>query len=129
MFATVSIDNFSFPSGHTTRATMLAYLCSMLSGTELTAIVTSAFVWATCVAFSRVMMGEHSHLSLAHRRHNRAHTHTHANIHAGRHHVLDVVAGWVIGLLIFETAHYALWLSPASAVAARHALLRVIGLD
>lgn len=61
MFFVVSVDHFSFPSGHTTRATMLAVLALIrLPLSVLTQYL--SIVWAFCIAASRVMLGRH-HLS------------------------------------------------------------------
>ncbi|XP_071820591.1 polyisoprenoid diphosphate/phosphate phosphohydrolase PLPP6-like [Apostichopus japonicus] len=61
MFFVVSVDHFSFPSGHTTRATMLAVLVLIrLPLSVLTQYL--SIVWAFCIAASRVMLGRH-HLS------------------------------------------------------------------
>lgn len=71
--ATIKIvDKFSFPSGHATRALMLAILFSCLSPLPFLAWI--PFVgWALAVSASRVLLG--------------------------RHHILDVVAGILIGAL------------------------------
>jgi len=66
------VDKFSFPSGHATRATMLALLFTFLSPLPLL-LWLPFFAWALSVAVSRVLLG--------------------------RHHILDVVAGVVIGVL------------------------------
>ncbi|XP_046567478.1 phospholipid phosphatase 6-like [Haliotis rubra] len=82
MFATVSIDNYSFPSGHTTRAAMLAcfYIERVLiNQLPMTLIVT----WSACVSLSRVMLG--------------------------RHYVLDVLSGCLIGVLEY-TAYSQFWI-------------------
>lgn len=70
MFATVSVDNFSFPSGHSTRATMVAALFNLLISSPCLRLLIN--LWACCVAVSRVVLG--------------------------RHHVSDVVFGAMIGL-------------------------------
>jgi undecaprenyl-diphosphatase len=53
--AVVPIDRFSFPSGHTAAAvimaTLLAHFFPMLS--------VPAFIWAALVAFSRIYLGVH----------------------------------------------------------------------
>ena len=70
MFATISVNNFSFPSGHTTRAVFL-----MMFGlnTGLGFVMCCLLVkWAIIVACSRVLLG--------------------------RHHILDVLAGVIIGI-------------------------------
>jgi len=64
------VDKFSFPSGHATRATMLALLFTLLSPLPLLLWV-PFLAWAAAVAVSRVLLG--------------------------RHHILDVVAGVIIG--------------------------------
>ena len=65
------VDKFSFPSGHATRATMLALLFTLLS--PLPFLLWIPFLaWAAAVAVSRVLLG--------------------------RHHILDVVAGVIIGV-------------------------------
>jgi len=65
------VDKFSFPSGHATRAAMLAVLFSYLS--PLPFLTWVPFLgWALAVSASRVLLG--------------------------RHHILDVVAGIFIGL-------------------------------
>ena len=69
MFATVSVDKYSFPSGHATRAVLLAILFMYVDlqwGYTL-----SIATWAFMIAVSRVILG--------------------------RHHVLDVAAGVAIG--------------------------------
>jgi len=72
---TVSVDKFSFPSGHATRATLLLfYLCAEYFATDSTAQTLIIF-WSTCVILSRVIIG--------------------------RHHVSDVIAGCLVGTLVF----------------------------
>ena len=70
MFATVSVDKYSFPSGHATRAVLLAILFAYIDLPWQYAI--SIGTWAFTIAVSRVILG--------------------------RHHVLDVVAGVLIGI-------------------------------
>ncbi len=48
-------DKFSFPSGHTAAAFLFA--CLLASFYPVFAI--PAFIWATCVAISRVLLGVH----------------------------------------------------------------------
>ena len=81
MFATVSVDNYSFPSGHSTRAAMVAGLFSAFLNNGFWRILIG--FWAVCVSASRVILG--------------------------RHHVSDVLCGVVIGLLQAWTV-YAVWL-------------------
>lgn len=81
MFATVSVDNYSFPSGHSTRAAMVAGLLSAFLSYGVWRILIG--FWALCVSASRVVLG--------------------------RHHVSDVLCGVAIGLLQAWTV-YAMWL-------------------
>ena len=60
MFATVSVDNYSFPSGHSTRAVMVAGLFAVFLVREVWSIFIGC--WAACVSASRVILGRH-HLS------------------------------------------------------------------
>lgn len=72
---TVSVDKFSFPSGHATRATLLLfYLCAEYFATD-SSTQTGVIFWSTCVILSRVIIG--------------------------RHHVIDVISGCLIGTLVF----------------------------
>lgn len=48
-------DQFSFPSGHTMAAFLLANLCVL----EIGLIALPLYFWATCVAISRVVLGVH----------------------------------------------------------------------
>jgi len=81
MFATVSVDNYSFPSGHSTRAAMVAGLFGLITSNPLYRLV--FYIWAGCIATSRVVLG--------------------------RHHVSDVVCGVLIGFLQYWVVVY-LWL-------------------
>ena len=72
MFATVSVDKMSFPSGHATRAVALAAFFTYLYPLPLIVCV-AVGVWAAAVAVSRVLLG--------------------------RHHVLDVVGGVAVGVV------------------------------
>ena len=83
MFMTVSVDKFSFPSGHMTRAATVTYffIVHFLSGPVLR---TMMVLWAVCVGMSRIMLG--------------------------RHHVSDVVIGGIIGILQYRVIEY-FWLS------------------
>lgn len=71
MFFTVSIDNYSFPSGHATRAALTA--CILLLRTPLHTYRTFIISWAAAVCLSRILLG--------------------------RHHFFDVLCGVVIGIL------------------------------
>ena len=64
-------DPHSFPSGHAARAVMLAGLCWTLGIQPLAWILT---LWVPLVSLARVMMGVH--------------------------YLVDVIAGWVLGLLM-----------------------------
>lgn len=70
MFATVSVDNFSFPSGHATRAYMITWfvLYHVKFAFPVRVLI---LIWCHCVGFSRVILG--------------------------RHHISDVAAGFLIG--------------------------------
>ena len=73
MFATVSVDNYSFPSGHSTRAAMVAGIIGAFHTNQMHRVL--LYVWAACVASSRVVLG--------------------------RHHISDVICGVIIGLVQF----------------------------
>lgn len=81
MFATVSVDNYSFPSGHSTRAAMVAGLFSAFLSDGCWRILIG--LWALCVSASRVILG--------------------------RHHLSDVLCGVLIGLLQARTV-FVMWL-------------------
>jgi membrane-associated phospholipid phosphatase len=73
----ISVDKFSFPSGHASRCSLLACLAfactrSLAAGDPLAAAVA---LWALCTAVSRVALG--------------------------RHYVGDVVTGVALGVLEF----------------------------
>jgi membrane-associated phospholipid phosphatase len=55
MFATVSVDRYSFPSGHTTRVVTIAALAQALSLSPSLALATA--VWAMAVSVSRIILG------------------------------------------------------------------------
>lgn len=81
---TVSVDLYSFPSGHTTRAIMCAYFFMVhFSGGFI--VDSLVVLWGIAVSISRILLG--------------------------RHHVLDVGAGVVIGLLQYRLLADYLWLS------------------
>lgn len=84
MFGTISVDHYSFPSGHTTRAIMLLFfIADQISLVFPFGILLIA--WAAAVCISRVLLG--------------------------RHHVLDVIAGVFVGYYEFYLVKL-LWLSP-----------------
>ena len=72
-YATVNmVDKFSFPSGHSTRAVMLVSILVLVSPVTML-LWPVLIVWSGAVCVSRVLLG--------------------------RHHILDVVAGVVIGVV------------------------------
>ncbi|XP_019619343.1 PREDICTED: phospholipid phosphatase 6-like [Branchiostoma belcheri] len=81
---TLSVDKFSFPSGHATRSAMVV---SFLIGNWWMPMAIKHFLvlWAFAIAMSRVMLG--------------------------RHHVSDVVTGVVIGLVQYRIVSF-FWFSP-----------------
>ncbi|XP_063283587.1 polyisoprenoid diphosphate/phosphate phosphohydrolase PLPP6 [Pelobates fuscus] len=84
MFATFSVDKYSFPSGHATRAAMVARF--MLNHLVLAVPVRLlVMLWAFVVSLSRVMLG--------------------------RHNVTDVVFGFIMGHMQYSLVEY-LWISP-----------------
>jgi len=84
MFAdVVSVDKFSFPSGHSTRAVVVA--CVFIYQLNMYSLLNSVVaVWALAVCISRVLLG--------------------------RHHVLDVVCGILAGILEYKLTEF-IWLS------------------
>ena len=74
MFATVSVDRYSFPSGHSTRVAMVALLFTLYWTNWF--YIRIGFIWAVMVAISRVVLG--------------------------RHHVSDVIGGILIGYLQYR---------------------------
>lgn len=77
-----SVDQFSFPSGHATRVYFVAFFLSYVRALYPEALhpvlasspfIAAVYVWALLVCFSRVALG--------------------------RHHILDVAAGAVLGML------------------------------
>ncbi|KAJ3599712.1 hypothetical protein NHX12_033668 [Muraenolepis orangiensis] len=84
MFATFSIDRYSFPSGHATRAAMCArfLLAHLVLAAPLRVLV---LLWAVIVGLSRVLLG--------------------------RHNVTDVLFGFGMGYCEYNLVEV-LWLSP-----------------
>ncbi|CAL1536738.1 unnamed protein product [Lymnaea stagnalis] len=83
MFATASVDKFSFPSGHATRASMMGlFLCLHLFKNHLLMLLT--IIWSLSVCTSRVLLG--------------------------RHHIFDVVCGFCIGVCSYYLYQQA-WVS------------------
>ncbi|XP_061440970.1 polyisoprenoid diphosphate/phosphate phosphohydrolase PLPP6 isoform X2 [Rhineura floridana] len=87
MFATVSVDRYSFPSGHATRASMVCrfILHHLVLAVPLRVLVV---LWTFIVGISRVMLG--------------------------RHNVTDVIFGLIMGYMQYSVVEY-FWLSPVSA--------------
>ncbi|KAF3835052.1 hypothetical protein F7725_027610 [Dissostichus mawsoni] len=84
MFATFSVDRFSFPSGHATRAAMCGrfLLAHLVLAAPLRFLVV---LWAALVGLSRVLLG--------------------------RHNVTDVMFGFWMGYVQYNLIEM-LWLSP-----------------
>uniref|UniRef100_A0A8C6YT34 Polyisoprenoid diphosphate/phosphate phosphohydrolase PLPP6 n=1 Tax=Nothoprocta perdicaria TaxID=30464 RepID=A0A8C6YT34_NOTPE len=89
MFATISVDKYSFPSGHATRAALVCrfVLHHLVLAAPLRVLVV---LWALVVSLSRVMLG--------------------------RHNVTDVLFGLLLGYALYSVVQYC-WLSPLSAPA------------
>ncbi|XP_068546417.1 polyisoprenoid diphosphate/phosphate phosphohydrolase PLPP6 [Anas acuta] len=89
MFVTVSVDKYSFPSGHATRA---ALVCRFVLHHLVLAVPLRVLVvlWALVVGVSRVMLG--------------------------RHNVTDVLFGLLLGYGLYSVVEYC-WLSPLNAPA------------
>uniref|UniRef100_A0A8B9Q3E7 Polyisoprenoid diphosphate/phosphate phosphohydrolase PLPP6 n=1 Tax=Apteryx owenii TaxID=8824 RepID=A0A8B9Q3E7_APTOW len=89
MFVTISVDKYSFPSGHATRA---ALVCRFVLHHLVLAVPLRVLVvlWALIVGISRVMLG--------------------------RHNVTDVLFGLLLGYMLYSVVEYC-WLSPLSAPA------------
>ncbi|XP_066482185.1 polyisoprenoid diphosphate/phosphate phosphohydrolase PLPP6 isoform X2 [Tiliqua scincoides] len=89
MFATISVDKYSFPSGHATRAAMVCrfILHHLVLAVPLRVLLV---LWAFVVGISRVMLG--------------------------RHNVSDVIFGLIMGYVQYSIVEY-FWLSPFSAPA------------
>nr|XP_033772495.1 phospholipid phosphatase 6 [Geotrypetes seraphini]XP_033772496.1 phospholipid phosphatase 6 [Geotrypetes seraphini]XP_033772498.1 phospholipid phosphatase 6 [Geotrypetes seraphini] len=89
MFATFSVDKYSFPSGHATRAAMVTHF--LLNHLVLAIPVrVLLMLWAVIVGFSRVMLG--------------------------RHNITDVAFGFLMGYMQYNLVEY-LWLSPSTVPA------------
>lgn len=86
MFVTLSVDKYSFPSGHATRAALGArfFLNHLVLAIPVRILLV---LWAFVLGLSRVMLG--------------------------RHNVTDVVCGFFIGYLQYSLVEY-LWLSPGA---------------
>ncbi len=86
MFATVKIDQFSFPSGHSTRGMLVAVLFAYILQDQAHIII--LYMWALILAFSRIVLG--------------------------RHHVSDVLAGILIGIIEALAVVNFLWIDEKS---------------
>lgn len=102
------VDQFSFPSGHATRAALLASFLWYVRATFPDALhpfiaplyfMVFTFLWATAVCLSRVALG--------------------------RHHVVDVVAGAILGAF-YLFIWYTFWIGPQSADQFRQILRHAI---
>ncbi|XP_034256022.1 phospholipid phosphatase 6-like [Thrips palmi] len=82
MFASMSVDKFSFPSGHATRACYIAHFFS--SAFVISPLRLPLILWSSAVCVSRILLH--------------------------RHHILDVVAGAAIGVLESIFISY-MWIS------------------
>lgn len=87
MFVTLSVDKYSFPSGHATRAALVSrfILNHLVLAIPLRVLVV---LWAFILGLSRVMLG--------------------------RHNVTDVACGFFLGYLQYSVVDYC-WLSPHNA--------------
>ncbi|CAM1303990.1 PPAPDC2 (predicted) [Pycnogonum litorale] len=87
MFATVSVDLYSFPSGHSSRAIMLALI--FIRKVSLLFVFNIIILsWALIVCFSRILLG--------------------------RHHIGDVICGMTLGFVEYITFTW-FWLTPESS--------------
>lgn len=87
MFATVGPDKFSFPSGHASRACMIAHFF-IFEWPVPFFFTLPLLAWATSVCISRVLLQ--------------------------RHHILDVISGAILGVLEALIVSI-LWLSPEAS--------------
>ncbi|XP_007937539.1 phospholipid phosphatase 6 [Orycteropus afer afer] len=87
MFVTLSVDKYSFPSGHATRAALVSrfILNHLVLAIPLRVL---AVLWAFILGLSRVMLG--------------------------RHNVTDVAFGFLLGYMQYSIVDYC-WLSPHNA--------------
>ncbi|GFN77554.1 presqualene diphosphate phosphatase-like [Plakobranchus ocellatus] len=85
MFAAPSVDKFSFPSGHSTRAAMMGwFLCAHFFSTRQLCCFLVC-LWSIGVSSSRILLG--------------------------RHHVFDVICGFLIGLAAYHVYMIYIWIS------------------
>jgi presqualene diphosphate phosphatase len=60
MHVIVAVDQFSFPSGHSSRASFIAiFVVCCVADPNATALIVSTLAWAACIALSRCLMGRH----------------------------------------------------------------------
>ena len=98
MGSVMSIDGYSFPSGHTTRVVMLALFAWRVSN-HVRLRIWSVF-WAALVSISRVLMG--------------------------RHHVADIVAGALIGACTLYIHDVSLAMQDPAAVSIQDDMRRML---
>ena len=83
MFMTVGVDKFSFPSGHASRASFVSHF--FISNFDMPLLLkVPLMMWSSAVSISRLLLR--------------------------RHHVLDVLAGFVLGILESWVVYY-IWIS------------------
>ncbi|CAG5135147.1 unnamed protein product [Candidula unifasciata] len=83
IFIAPSVDKFSFPSGHATRAVMMTlFLCQHMITNKL--YMAAVVIWAVSVCMSRILLG--------------------------RHHIFDVVCGICVGVIAYF-AYLNIWVS------------------
>ena len=87
MFATVGPDQFSFPSGHASRAAFIAYFFTVLYPVSIIFSL-PLIAWCASICISRVLLR--------------------------RHHILDVMAGVILGFVEGLIIGY-FWLSHGSS--------------
>jgi len=87
MFATFSVDGYSFPSGHASRAVMMLFI--LISKCNISPYLFSVLTfWTLFVCISRVLLG--------------------------RHHAGDVIVGMLLGFVEFKIMDL-IWMSPETA--------------
>ena len=94
LFATIGPDQFSFPSGHASRTILISFIFTQIYPLFVNGylnFVSSVLIWSwsISVCFSRMLNG--------------------------RHHLLDVVTGAVIGMIEGSFIVYPLWMSSKTA--------------
>eukprot|EP00899_Mesostigma_viride_P021340 jgi/Mesvir1/29207/Mv08625-RA.1 len=110
----VSVDQYSFPSGHASRTSFIATLCCLRLHTvweeapvrppvSLPLILTLVIVWSLMTASSRIFLG--------------------------RHFVSDVCMGLILGVLLGYAVAGPLWVSHPAIAACCPALSKFFGVD